>query len=434
MRSPVQIWLLLALLCWLAPVGMSRAQLALPGTPRLPATIPQVLPGTQDAIEATLDRNLRGLASLRDRQVRQLLRRHRDVVDSDPAGAPVVRAQIVAIDPDAGPLQDLDRAGFEVQGDSNLAALQLRVVQLRAPDGLSTHEALALARRIDPGGSYDYNHIFLPSSAAASWPAFQQSAAVVGSGAYGRAFRVGLIDSAPDPGHPALAGTRLHPWGCGGRRLPDAHGTAVASLLAGRAVADPDTRATLYAADVYCGAPAGGAAVEVARALAWMARERVGVVNISLVGPPNTLLERAIARMAGQGHLLVAAVGNDGPAAPPLYPAAYPAVIGVAAVGARSHVLPESGRGPQVDFAAPGTDMVAAAPGGRWTKVRGTSYAAPIVARLAAQAMDAPGRDRIASTLAQLGTQAKPGDGPRDAYGRGVLGAELRVARAPPRR
>lgn len=434
MRCPTPTWsTLLAVLCWLTSAGVAQAQLGLPGTARLPVTVPRVLPGTQDAIDSTLDHNLRGLTTLRDRQIRQLLRRHRDVVDSDPAGAPVVRAQVVAIDPDAGQLQVLSDAGFEVQDDSNLDSLQLRVVQLRAPDGLSTREALALARRIDPSGSYDYNHILLRSGAAASWPVLQQSAAAAAPDAAGRGFRVGLIDGAPDLGHPALAGTRVHPWGCDGRPLPDAHGTAVASLLAGRAVADAGARATLYAADVYCGAPTGGAAVEVARALAWMAGERVGVVNVSLVGPPNRLLERAIARMSEQGHLIVAAVGNDGPAAPPLYPAAYPGVVGVAAVNGRARVLPESGRGPQVDFAAPGADMVAAAPGGRWGKVRGTSYAAPIVARLAAQVMDKPGRDRIASTLAQLGTQARPGDGPRDAYGRGVLGVELRIARAPKR-
>lgn len=435
MHCPTRAWPpLLALLCSLVPAGMAQAQLALPDASRLPVGVPRVLPGAQDAVDSTLDRGLRGLATVRDRQVRQLLRRHRDVVDSDPAGAPVVRAEVVTIDPADDLLQQLRDAGFEVRDAPALGALQLRVLRLRAPDGMSTREALALARRIDPAGSYDYNHIFLRAGTRAPWPALQQTAATGAIAATKRGFRVGLIDSAPDPDHPALSGTRTQPWGCGGRRLPDAHGTAVASLLAGRAVADAGMPATLYAADVYCGEATGGAAVEVAKALGWMADQGVGVVNLSLVGPPNALLERAIARMSQQGHLVVAAVGNDGPAAPPLYPAAYPGVIGVAAVGARGRALPESGRGPHVDFAAPGADMVAAAPGGRWSKVRGTSYAAPLVARLAAQAMDAPGRERIATTLAQLAAQAQPGDGPRDAFGRGVVGAGMRIERAPPER
>ena len=42
------------------------------------------------------------------------------------------------------------------------------------------------------------------------------------------------------------------------------------------------------------------------RALAWMARERVAVVNISLVGPQNRLLEQGVAALVKRGHLLVA--------------------------------------------------------------------------------------------------------------------------------
>jgi subtilisin family serine protease len=115
-------------------------------------------------------------------------------------------------------------------------------------------------------------------------------------------------------------------WGCGGKPVPSAHGTAVASLLVGRAErfrgAAPGAR--LYAADVYCAEPTGGSVGAVAAALAWLAGERVGVVNISLVGPPNRLLELAVRRASAKGLLLVAAVGNDGPAAAPLYPSATP--------------------------------------------------------------------------------------------------------------
>jgi subtilisin family serine protease len=156
------------------------------------------------------------------------------------------------------------------------------------------------------------------------------------------------------------------------------------------------------------------------------------VVNVSLVGPPNAVLERAVLGMVERGHLVVAAVGNDGPAAAPLYPASYRGVVGVSAVNARKRVLPESGRGPQVDFAAPGADMVAAAPGGRWASVRGTSYAAPLVARLAAGSLSAPDPAAAGATLSALARLAIPASGPAEAYGRGVLGSELRRDRPPP--
>jgi hypothetical protein len=36
---------------------------------------------------------------------------------------------------------------------------------------------------------------------------------------------------------------------------------------------------------------------------------------VSLVGPRNKLMERVVKTLVSRGHLIVAAVGNDGPAA-----------------------------------------------------------------------------------------------------------------------
>lgn len=74
-------------------------------------------------------------------------------------------------------------------------------------------------------------------------------------------------------------------------------------------------------------------------------------------------------------------MGYDGPAAPPLYPAAYPGVVGVTALDARRRVIFEAERGPQVMFAAPGADIPAANSSDGFANVRATSFAAPLVAR-----------------------------------------------------
>ena len=76
---------------------------------------------------------------------------------------------------------------------------------------------------------------------------------------------------------------------------------------------------------MYCGQPLGGAVEAVSAALGWMVSERVAVINMSLVGPRNEFMERVVKALVGRGHLIVAAVGNDGPAAPPLFPASYTA-------------------------------------------------------------------------------------------------------------
>ena len=125
-------------------------------------------------------------------------------------------------------------------------------------------------------------------------------------------------------------------------------------------------------------------------ALGWMTEQRVGVIDVSLVGPKNLLLERIVGALIARGYILVAAVGNDGPAAPPLYPAAYPGVVGVTGVDARRQVLMEAERGPQVMFAAFGADIKAAGLDHRYAAVRGTSFAAPVVAALLAPMATSP--------------------------------------------
>jgi subtilisin family serine protease len=141
----------------------------------------------------------------------------------------------------------------------------------------------------------------------------------------------------------------------------------------------------------------------------------VPVINISLVGPDNPLLARAVQAMIDRGHVLVAAVGNEGPAAPPLYPASYAGVIGVSGVDGRRHALPESGAGPQVAFCALGVV------GDGHDALRGTSFASPIVARRAARQLPAPHPGAAADVMRQLAGEAidlgRPGRDTRYGYG-----------------
>jgi subtilisin family serine protease len=138
------------------------------------------------------------------------------------------------------------------------------------------------------------------------------------------------------------------------------------------------------------------------------------VINISLVGPPNMLVQRAIQIVRSRGIQIVAAVGNDGPAAPPQYPASYPGVIAVTAVDGGGRALPEAGKAAHVDFAAPGADMAAALPGNGYTRVRGTSFAAPLAAA----------RLLAAGTPVALASEARPGKG---RVGRGIVCGACRI-------
>ncbi len=101
------------------------------------------------------------------------------------------------------------------------------------------------------------------------------------------------------------------------------------------------TGAQLFVADVYGGNRAAGSATSIVQALGWLSSHHPQVINISLVGPSNRLVQRAIQIVQSRGIRMVAAVGNDGPAAPPQYPASYPGVVAVTAVDA---VRPRSAR------------------------------------------------------------------------------------------
>lgn len=171
-------------------------------------------------------------------------------------------------------------------------------------------------------------------------------------------------------------------------------------------------------ADVYGTDAAGGNALAIARGLDWLVGQQGSrVISISLVGPNNPLVGRAIAAAQRRGVYVVAAVGNNGPAAPPSYPASYPDVIAVTAVDGRGRALIEAGRAAHLDYAAPGADLLAANAAGKWGKVRGTSYAVPFVAARAAATLGRgaviPLLDREAVDLGRKG--ADP------VFGRGLL-------------
>jgi hypothetical protein len=408
-------------------VQTSQPPVVQPAAPTLPTlTTPTSTPAlaVETAPVPPVSEGVRGLVplqQLRASTVRDLLRLRGDVLEADPFGEPVRRQELLWVSPSPQVLRSALALGFAVLREHNLPELDLRELVLRPPAGMATAQALEQLRALAPDVEADFNHVYTRSGGAAGGGSDERPAATA-------LRRVGLVDGGVDHQHAALRGATVHVWGCGGAAHPSSHGTAVASLLVGRETAFAGSAAgtTLFAADIYCGQPADGAAETIALALAWMARENVAVINISLVGPANRLLERAVQALVRKGFLLVAAVGNDGPAAPPLYPAAYAGVVGVTAVSPQRKSLPEAAQGPHVMFAALGAGVAVAEPGGGYTLARGTSFAAPRVAALLAQSHGAPGPQAAAAALARLAASAVDlGVAGRDpVFGYGLVGAQ----------
>lgn len=390
----------------------------------LPAATPALLPTEGGLVRQTQALAGQTLSALHGQQVRALIRDHADLIDVDDQGQAVVRGEVLVLSPSAQTLVIARRAGFQVGEETRLEGLDLSTVTLSPPAGVSARDAVRRLKALDPQGQYDFNHIYLGAGAVT---ASARGPAARGGGS---GVRVGLVDGGV-AAHPSLGSVEQRGFAPGGLKV-SAHGTAVASLMVGRSGAFRGAApgARLLVADVYGGSPTGGSAAIIAQALAWMAQNKVPVINVSLVGPPNLTLQATVAALVARGHLVVAAVGNDGPAAPPLYPAAYPGVVSVTGVDARRRVLPEAGRGGHVDFAAPGADMAGASSQGGYVTLRGTSFAAPLVAGRLALNLPAPDRAGAARAMADLSRQATDlgARGADSVYGKGLVAFDLRTS------
>ena len=412
MRTTLASWLLpIALLSAGSAAAQRLAGVGVPGA-GLPLDPVQAPLQTVDALAARGE----GLVAELDLRIaaRTLARREPRRVALDPDGAAILRGVYLAIDADAAALAAARDAGFGIDDDGPHAeALDLSLVRLRDLRDRTPAQALRALRTAMPRAQATFDHLYFPAGAPSSPPAAAPADASP-SRASPPALHAGVIDGGVDAALPALRAARIERHGCDGRAVPQAHGGIVASrLFAGEA-------GVLHAADLWCGDRVGGGTAALVDALDWMARQRVPVINISLVGPANPVLERVVAAMVARGHVLVAAAGNGGPAAPPQYPAAYPGVVAVAAVDARLRTLPESASGPQIAFCAPGV-LDRTSPAAKGAPQRGTSYAAPLVARLFAERLTVPSpaeaRNAYATLVAQARDVGAPGRDTRCGHG-----------------
>lgn len=350
-----------------------------------------------------------------------------ELIERMPDGSRAIRGEILATAPTDAAERLWEAEGLDIVRRDQLDPLGIELVVLRASDGTSSRSLLSRLRQLDPAGSYDLNHLYDPSGSATL-----AAGALVPSASDCDDCRIGAVDSGADASHTELSRARIEQRGFASREaLPSLHGTAIAALLVGREGAARGAR--LYLADIYGGEAEGGSAESIARALAWLAEEETPVVTMSLAGPPNAVLEQAVTAMIARGHVIVAAVGNSGPAAPAAYPAAYPGVIGVTAIDASGQVAIDAQRGAQVTFAAYGVDLGVPRFGGGETTMTGTSFAAPRVAARAAMLTPgiAPGAaEQVLATLRSLAVDLGA-PGRDDIFGYGAL-EMLQVTAAAP--
>ena len=348
-----------------------------------------------------------------------------DSPDVEPGELVVVSANLDEAQALAGQAGGL---GYSVKRRRVLKGLGLIVTVLRLPAGTPVAQARQNLRAAAPKVWIDANHRYRLQGADAA--KVYGRALVHGgtpSASCGAGRRIGLVDTRVDLAQPALRGQAVTVHDvlpAGVARAAADHGTAVAALLVGRprpaATAGLVSGAHLYAAAVFRrrGERLDTTAEDVVAALDWLVRRHVQVINLSLGGPRNLILEAAVRRVEDLGIAVVAAAGNGGPGGAPLYPAAQPGVVAVTAVDADLKAYEHANRGAYVAFAAPGVDVWVARPGRGGAFVSGTSYAAPFVTAAIARV---GGRPEAAVRALARGARdlGKPGRDP--VFGWGVI-------------
>lgn len=257
--------------------------------------------------------------------------------------------------------------------------------------------------------------------------------------ATGAGVTVAVVDSGVDPDHVQLKGRVLSGndflnRGLDGSRDCAGHGTAVASLIAAAPRDGVEFRGLAPEAkilpvrvseqQIIDGRKSGRSVdrADFARAIRWAVDHGADVINLSVVlYEDSTPVREAVEHALAEDVVVVAAAGNlhdNGDPRP--YPASYPGVIGVGAIGVAGQRASFSQVGSYVDLVAPGEAVLVAAPGRGHLEQSGTSYAAPFVAATAALLREYWPELSAAEVAARIVATADPAPN-GTGYGGGVL-------------
>ncbi len=335
---------------------------------------------------------------------------------------------------------------------ANLLQVGVRLARYRITDGRSVPQVLASlagdARALAPQPNYLYRpqgpgDDATPSAYSALQYGFHKiSAATAHRRATGRGVAVAVIDTGIDVDHPDLAGAVVERYNA--TDAPDAasppsrgrgaHATAIAGIIAAKGIVRgvaPDARLL----DVRAFARGSQGTLEatsfwLAKGLDWSLDKGARVVNMSLAGPREPLLAKAVAAAAARDAIIVAAAGNGGSKAPPAYPGAYPGVIAVTATDPDDRLFAQANHGSYIALSAPGVDIFTLAPGKAHDVQSGTSMAAAHVSGMIALLLQgnprlprADVRNAVTESAIDLG---KPG--PDELFGAGRGDAEKALA------
>lgn len=204
----------------------------------------------------------------------------------------------------------------------------------------------------------------------------------------GKGIKVAVLDTGIDWTHPDLiANVKGAVSFVPGQTAMDGHGHGthcagtIGAPINGRGVVGVAPEAWLYAVKVLANNGQGNWSWLIS-GLSWCVQNRIHIASMSLGGGgAPAALELMCNAAFNRGVLLVAAAGNSGPGMNTVgQPGKYKSVIAVSAIDNTNVIANFSSRGPEVEIAAPGVQVLSTIPGGGYAQMSGTSMACPHVA------------------------------------------------------
>jgi subtilisin family serine protease len=116
----------------------------------------------------------------------------------------------------------------------------------------------------------------------------------------------------------------------------------------------------------------------IAEAIVWAADHSVDFITMSLGSDGESVpIKKAIDYACSKNVVIFCAAGNAGERAPIMYPAKYSNVISIGAIDKNLERTPFTCSGEELDFLAPGHEIVSAIPGNAYATMSGTSMSNP---------------------------------------------------------
>lgn len=292
---------------------------------------------------------------------------------------------------DAEAKSALEQEGYEFSNEEHLESFGSIIASVKAPATYDLHDDYQqVMEKLDKHDAVlDLNHIYSNIYTNATSTVGANSSGISPGDLLtlaGNGVRIGMVDTAINLEHRLLRNVPIEQQHFTQNDQPPVftHGTAVASVLSGKGDGYQGIlqHVELYNASVFVEAEGSNSittALSLLRGLNWLVQQNIKVINMSLAGPPNRLLEKGIEQLCQRGIIIVAAAGNEGPFSKPMYPAGYSCAVAVTAVDLENKLYKKAVRGNHIDVAAYGVNILAANQDDSTTPQSGTSMAAPFV-------------------------------------------------------